>query len=234
MLLAVSIKKTWWICGQLCQSCGTQDSPQTQLVSVGICAEKWGLRAHFLCHKNWPPHLGHPECFGWNRKSGSIEKQDKKVVNKSKSGIKKEEPHLGGIKHKVIYMMQIQKVVKLIWTLGRWRGKSLALKFTFLSSKLQISTSGVASPPSSYAPNVPGGKKPTTQNIWIRFNLKMGIWLLLLTWYTKANVSIFYLETDIKNLLISVVLYLCCLETEVLGIWDIHPYFFGASQKLKH
>lgn len=128
---------------------------QTQLVCVGTCAEKW-TRTRSLCH-SWPPHLGHPESFGWNRKSGSTEKQDKKVVNKNKSGINKEEPHFGGIKHKVIYMMQTQKVVKLVWTM-RWRGKTLALKFTFLSSKLQTSTYWVASPP-SYAPNVPGGKK---------------------------------------------------------------------------
>lgn len=46
--------------------------------------------------------------------------------------------------------------------------------------------------------------------------------------------SVSYFETDVKNLLIYVVLYLCCLEIEVLGIQDIHPYFFGASQKLQH
>lgn len=100
----------------------------------------------------------------------------RKEGSKKKSGINKEEPDFGGVKHKVIYMMQTQKVVKLVWTMGRWR-KTLALKFTFLSSKLQLSKSWLTSPPSSYAPNVPGGKKPTTQNIWIRFNLKMGIWL---------------------------------------------------------
>lgn len=63
----------------------------------------------------------------------------------------------------------------------------------------------------------------------------MEIWLLFLKHNTqKANVSVFYFETDIKNLLTYVVLYLCCLEIEVLGIQDIHPYFFGASQKLQH
>lgn len=161
-------------------ACGTQGFSTNTTQVFGICAEKWGLRTHSVCHNNWPPHPSHPECFGWNRKSGSIEKQEKKVAKK-KSGINKEEPDFGGVKHKVIYMTQTQKVVKLVWTMGRWR-KTLALKFTFLSSKLQLSKSWLASSPSSYAPNVPGGKKPTTQNIWIRFNLKMGIWLLFLTY----------------------------------------------------
>lgn len=71
-----------------------------------------------MCHNNWPPHLG-PECFGWNRKSGSIEKQEEKVVNKNKSGKNKEEPDFGDVKHKVTYMMQTQKVVKFVWTMDR-------------------------------------------------------------------------------------------------------------------
>lgn len=100
-------------------ACGTQDFSTNTTQVFGICAEKRGLRTHSVCHNNWPPYPGHPECFGWNRKSGSIEKQEKKVAKKKKSGINKEEPDFGGVKHKVIYMTQMQKVVKLVWTMGR-------------------------------------------------------------------------------------------------------------------
>lgn len=63
-------------------ACGTQDFSTNTTQVFGICAEKRGLRTHSVCHNNWPPYPGHPECFGWNRKSGSIEKQEKKVAKK--------------------------------------------------------------------------------------------------------------------------------------------------------
>lgn len=138
-------------------ACGTQDSSTNTTRACGHLCWEMRTKGHSLCHTNWPPHLGHPGCFGWNRKSASTEKQEKKLVNKNKSGINEEES-FEGIKHKVIMWCKHKK----LWnSFALWVSEeeiTLALKVTFLSSELQISTSWVASPPFSYAPNVPGEK----------------------------------------------------------------------------